>query len=126
MEKTISKRSLGQAAETQARLFLEEQGLTFVANNVRSESQEEIDLIMQDKEWLVFIEVRSRKNTEYGHPLDSITPQKQRHIIRAATVYLLKKHIYDKVACRFDVVSLTQVDEDNQLVWIKDAFRAQY
>ena len=81
------------------------------------------DIIARDGATLVFVEVRSRKNTEYGHPLDSITPQKQHHIIKAATLYLIKKQIYDKIACRFDVVALsTQENQNNQLVWILRPF----
>ncbi len=127
MEVTLSTREVGIAAELLAREHLEQHGLTWVASNVRGEeSLEEIDLIMRDEAFLVFIEVRSRKMVKYGHPLESITKQKQQRIIKAATVYLIKNRIYDKIACRFDVVSLTQVKEENQLVWIKDAFRAQY
>ena len=124
---TILRRVKGLTAERWARDYLEEQGLKWVASNWHIEpSREEIDLIMQEGEFVVFVEVRSRKNADHGHPLDSINPLKQRHIINAATVYLIKNRIYDKVACRFDVVGVTQNGEENQLVWIKDAFRAHY
>jgi putative endonuclease len=77
----------------------------------------ELDLIMQDKEFLVVVEVRYRKNNLYGCALESVTKGKQRKIIAAAQTYLQQSKIKSPV--RFDVVGITGKD---QLDWVKSAF----
>lgn len=83
----------------------------------------EIDLIMIDSSFLVFVEVRFRTSNEYGNPLETVTRAKQRKIIRTASHYLLSKFNSHDIACRFDVVAVTQ-QENEQLSfnWIKSAF----
>ena len=65
---------------------------------------------------LVFVEVRSRKNSKYGGALASISLTKQRRIVFAAQHYLLR---WSKMPpCRFDVLAL----EGQSLNWYKGAF----
>ena len=61
----------GTIAENKARQYLEKHGLKFVEKNYRCRNGE-IDLVMQDKNELVFVEVRYRKNDSYGSALDTI------------------------------------------------------
>ncbi len=61
----------GQAAEDIASRYLQKQGLVSVDSNFFSR-RGEIDLIIRDNDYLVFIEVRYRKQTDYGHPLETI------------------------------------------------------
>ena len=113
---------VGFEAETQALTFLKSKHLSFIERNFRCK-QGEIDLIMQDNDSLVFVEVRKRSHLEYGSGLDSVTHPKQQRLVRAATVYLLEQNLYEKVPCRFDVVS---VDKDNEMTWIKNAIELVY
>jgi putative endonuclease len=78
----------------------------------------EIDLIMQDKDFIVFVEVKYRKKTQYGHPLETITRSKQLKIKKTALLYLQKKNI-NNAFCRFDAIS---IDNNNEITWIKSAF----
>jgi putative endonuclease len=80
----------------------------------------EIDLICQDGKTLVFVEVRLRRNGDFGGAAASITPVKQGRIVRAARHYLLTKGKSDH-DCRFDCVLL----DGERIEWIKDAFPAQ-
>ena len=119
--------NIGFIAEQKAELYLQQHGLTFVARNYRC-SYGEIDLIMQDRDSLVFTEVRLRENKDYGSGLESITPHKQNKIIRTAKYYLQQKKLTDKVYCRFDVVSLstgTPQENSDGILWIKDAFQVE-
>ncbi len=105
----------GEAAEKSARIFLEQQGLTFVEQNVRFPFGE-IDLIMQqDSQW-VFVEVKYRKNNHFGGAISAISSAQIQRIRRAASHYLQQNRINSP--CRFDVIA---IDATN-IQWLKDAF----
>lgn len=112
---------IGFAAEDLARNYLGSHGLTWVESNYRCRLGE-IDLIMRDLNYLVFIEVRSRTSSAYGGAIQSITYSKRQKLLRTATLYLQTKKLYDKQLCRFDVVSLDGVPP--KITWIKNAFGA--
>ena len=82
----------------------------------------EIDIVAYDKSTLVFVEVKTRKSTDYGLPEESITLSKQEQIKKIAQGFLTKNNLHE-TECRFDVVSLT-LDEDKgySIRHIKDAF----
>lgn len=111
----------GQWAENTAKDHLQNRGLRFNESNYRCKLGE-IDLIMQDKETLVFVEVRSRNNSRFGSGLESVNQYKQAKLIRAAKHYLQTKRLYDKCQCRFDVVSVSK--QDSAVEWIANAFEA--
>ena len=118
---------IGNLAEADAREFLEKHGLTFVEKNFTVFDQNgkksgEIDLIMRDNYYLIFIEVKKRCNPHYGDVMEMISKQKVSRIIRTATRFLLKNDYFDNTPCRFDVVGISQ----STITWIKDAFQVQY
>ena len=111
----------GQKGEDRACRFLEQQGLQLITRNY-SCRMGEIDLIMQDQRFLVFVEVRYRSSHVYGGSAMSVTRTKQQKIIRAALFYLQQKRLYNKVPCRFDVLAITG---EERVEWIKNAFQYQ-
>lgn len=113
--------TLGKKAEELACAFLEKQGLTLIEKNYRCFCGE-IDLIMQDKQHVVFVEVRSRSRTEYGNALESVNYNKVRKIIHTATYFLQYKKWLYKVSSRFDVVAIHPIDGEMKLEWIRGAF----
>lgn len=118
--------SIGLNAETIACRYLQQRGLEIVQQNFRCR-RGEIDLIMREGEYLVFIEVRCRTNQQFGGALASVDRHKQKHIIIAANYFLYIRNWVDRYPCRFDVVGLVQ--QDNTFVvkqWIRDAFRVNY
>jgi len=116
-------RYVGQCAEKQALEYLLQQGLCLVVQNFQCRLGE-IDLIMRDKNTLVFIEVRQRKRCGYGGGIDSVTSTKQRKIIKVAQHYLQKKQLVDKLPCRFDVIGIDigPQQEKEEVLWIRNAF----
>lgn len=120
MNRTL-KQIIGDDAEQQARTFLESRGLSYIESNF-SIKQGEIDLIMRDQDYLVFIEVRWRERPHYGDSLESITPTKQRRIIKTAEYYLQQKKSLNEEDCRFDVIGF---DQQGKIIWIKNAFEVQ-
>jgi putative endonuclease len=111
----------GQEAEKHACEFLMKNGLKLIECNHRNKLGE-IDLIMQDKSHVVFVEVRYRQQKSYGSSVESITPFKQAKIIKAASYYLQIHKLTEKVDCRFDVVGMTSQNTDFEIEWIKNAF----
>lgn len=109
----------GAQAENNAEQFLQQQGLVLQQKNFRCKAGE-IDLIMRDQQYLVFIEVRLRSNRQFSSAAESVTWKKQQKIVRAAQLYLLQHKLLDKARCRFDVVTFDRLSGQPQ--WIKDAF----
>ena len=117
-------RQIGKIHEDRALAYLSKQGLKFVDKNYSNKTGE-IDLIMDDNGARVFIEVRFRKSGDYGLSMETITPQKQRKIIRTATLYLQEKNLMDKIDCRIDVIAIDQGNPSG-IEWIKNAIQAHY
>jgi putative endonuclease len=110
----------GARAEQQAARYLQRQGLKPVEQNYRSRFGE-IDLIMRDGAVLVFVEVRLRRNADFGGAAASVDAHKQQRIIRTAHQYLAS--LVRTPPCRFDVVLMDEA-QDNHVQWLKNAFDA--
>lgn len=108
----------GRYYENRVLAFLKQQGLTFVERNARNRAGE-IDLIMQNETGWIFVEVRYRKNCDYGDALLSVNWHKRRKLL-AATKYWLaqRQESFETSACRFDICAIT----GNQFEWIQNAF----
>ncbi len=119
--------SIGAQAEAQAESYLHQQGLITRCKNYRCKLGE-IDLIMLQKTSLgtcfVFVEVRLRTNKRFAPALATVDYRKQQKIIRTATRFLQEQRLFDKVACRFDVVALDQTGTAPPIQWIQNAFGA--
>ena len=96
---------------------LQEKGLQIKERNFRCRSGE-IDLVAQDGRYLVFIEVKYRKNGKSGSPFSAVGREKQRIISKVAMFYLIAHGYRELPPCRFDVVG---IDGEN-IHWIKNAF----
>jgi len=112
-----SKQVSGDAAEADALAFLLQQGMVEVERNFRCKGGE-IDLIMRERDTLVFVEVRKRSNANYGGALASVTRTKQKRLIIAAQVFLQRYRT--PPACRFDVIGY----DGDQMTWLKNAVEA--
>ncbi|HGN1704296.1 TPA: YraN family protein [Providencia rettgeri] len=109
---------IGRYYENQVRIFLQQQGLTFVQRNARNRAGE-IDLIMRDDTGWVFVEVRFRNNCDYGNALLSVNWHKRRKLLSAAKLWLAhKQESFETSSCRFDICAIT----GNQFEWIQNAF----
>ncbi|WP_372873094.1 YraN family protein [Shewanella sp.] len=105
----------GQLAEDMAVKHLVKQGLKLEARNVRYPFGE-LDLVMRDGRYWVFVEVKFRTPSGFGNAIEALSCAQQGRLRRAASHYLQCHHI--DAPCRFDVVAIS----GNQLTWLKDAF----
>ena len=119
---TANRRAQGAQIERSARFFLCENGLTPLAENAHARVGE-IDLVMRDAESLVFVEVRYRATDAYGGALASVDWHKQRKLIRAAEMFLMRHPRLAQLPCRFDVVCVKGTLENPSFMWVRDAFR---
>ena len=78
---------VGTAGEEAAAAWLVANGYALVHRNWRY-SYFEIDIIATRNEWLHFIEVKARNQSNYGHPEDAVTRRKFKRLQRAADQYL--------------------------------------
>jgi putative endonuclease len=115
---------IGIAAESLACDYLQQQGLDLLERNYRV-PRGELDLIMQDHDHMVFVEVRFRRNHRFGSGADSVHASKQDKLIKTALYYLQQHPKLAKRPVRFDVVSITAIDGQPNIDWIKNAFQAE-
>lgn len=114
---TRRAKASGKLAEALAADYLQARGLRLLERNYSCRLGE-IDLILADGPALVFVEVRLRRNLEFGGAAASITSAKRQRILRAARHYLSGR---PERPCRFDAILLDALDP-GRLEWIKDAF----
>lgn len=112
----MNKRNTGKQYESLAAEYLQSQGMVILERNYRDRTGE-IDLIGRDGEFLVFVEVKYRRDLRTGDPAEAVTARKQQRIRRTAQYYLYS-HRCGNVPCRFDVVSIL----GEEIRWIPDAF----
>lgn len=121
MEKHYRKEA-GERGEQRALAHLQAAGLKLQLRNYRCASGE-IDLVMLDGRTLVLIEVRYRRDQEFGGAAASVDARKQQRLVRAAQHLLLMHPELRRYPARFDLVALDGSDIAPCINWLKDAFR---
>ena len=114
-----STNSIGKSGESHACTLLENLGFKIREKNWRH-GHDEIDIIAEDQEFIIFVEVKTRKNKNYGSPEVFVNRKKQGFMIRAANTYMIRKDL-DKEA-RFDIIAVTGLGPNPEVVHIPNAF----
>ena len=105
MNKTNNKIK-GQIGEDLAEKHLKTQGYKILEKNYRYSRIAEIDIIAKDKDTIVFIEVKTRSNLNFGHPFEAISKTKLQHIYQTGLFYLQNtKEKYKNY--RIDIIGIT-------------------
>ncbi len=113
-----STKQIGNEGESRACTHLESLGFKIRDRNWQH-GHDEIDIIAENKEFVIFVEVKTRKNNAFGSPEIFVDRKKQRFMIRAANEYIRRYNV-EKEA-RFDIVAIT-MNEPDGLVHLPDAF----
>lgn len=125
MSPDLNRRRVGDRGEALALGYLVEKGYAPVERNYRTQ-RGEIDLILNDGNTLVFVEVKLRRGTGFGDPLEAVTSRKQARIRLIAEQYLAEKgeNFADGFdAIRFDVIGILLTRSGNPEVrHVEDAF----
>ncbi len=96
------RRIFGNAAEQDAAAFLKSQGMTILEAQYRNRFGE-IDIIAKDGDEFVMVEVKARKDHEFGYPEESVTKSKLRKIAIVAEHYMASR---PHIAWRIDVIAI--------------------
>lgn len=112
----LNTKITGNAGENIAVNYLEERGMTIVARNVRL-GDGELDIIAKDGDTLVFVEVKTRSNYNYGSALEMLTAAQIKRIIHAAKIYIASKKYYN-ISARFDFIAI----QGDSIEYVQDAF----
>jgi putative endonuclease len=99
-----SRLNIAKIGESLAVKHLKARGCEILAQNYRAR-RGEIDLIVRDGEFTVFVEVKTRRSLKFGLPQAAVTLQKQRQISKVALAYLQAQNLLD-APCRFDVIAI--------------------
>lgn len=117
-----STRARGARGEDLAEQYLVGKGYTVLDRNYRdSISRSEIDLIVRHGSRIVFVEVKSCTQRQFGAPESWVNPRKQGRIARAAQKYLQERRLYD-AECQFDVIGISLDRNPPQITHIEQAF----
>jgi putative endonuclease len=111
--------NLGRNGEELAAAHLRKSGYKILLSNWKWGSNE-IDIIAENKDFIVFVEVKTRMDDYLMHPVAAITKEKQRSIILAAEGYIRRFGI-DKES-RFDVITIIKKNDEYSIDHIEDAF----
>lgn len=107
----VNRRRVGSEYERKAGAYLETLGYRVLEYNYRNKAGE-IDLIaLDEKNMLVFCEVKYRSSGRWGDPSEAVDLRKQRRISMAALWYYMEHGIPLERGCRFDVIAITQGEE---------------
>lgn len=109
MKKNATKKDIGNYGEDIACKYLENLGWKILDRNYHYSKFCEIDIIAKDKNDLVFVEVKTRSTTSFGHPFESINTKKIENIFKVGLAYLKNtQENYQKY--RIDIISILGIE----------------
>jgi putative endonuclease len=117
MEK--NSKDYGAEGENHASNYLKTQGYQILERNWRFKKLE-IDIIAKKNNLLVFVEVKTRKNSTFGEPEIFVTRKKQSFLIAAANEYIMKKNLDNEA--RFDIIAISQLNNNETVKHLEGAF----
>lgn len=106
--RVMNRQETGKLGEKLAQKFLKKKGYRILETDFRCRMGE-IDIVAQQKDYLVFVEVRTKSSLDFGTPEESITQSKKEKIINSALTYI-STHQNLPLLWRIDVVAI-EVDQ---------------
>lgn len=94
---------MGKWGESIAVAFLRDKGYTIIDRDWHS-GHRDIDIIARDEDCIVFVEVKTRKNDDFGNPISAVNYQKRKNIQRAMNHFIKYRKIENAV--RFDIITV--------------------
>jgi putative endonuclease len=125
-QRTMNKKLVGLDGENLACSYLRRKGYKIITRNYRCRIGE-IDIVARHKKTLIFCEVKTRNNKDFGEPFEAVTKFKQDRLRRLAECYLRSVHYDQKFPkdfnFRFDVISIIfGQNNDSEITHLENAF----
>ncbi len=114
-EKAMNKREFGGMGEQLAADYLAGIGFSILERNFRSGRFGEVDIIAAEKEYICFIEVKTRTGDLFGTPAEAVGPSKRQKIRSLAWSYLKYRNLGEQ-NMRFDIVEVKGKNIDDKFV----------
>ena len=108
---------IGKRGEDIATEFLIKQGYNIIERNFQCKMGE-LDIIAKNKEYIVFVEVKTRSNNKFGMPVESITNKKLQSIYKTAKYYMHINNIKEKYT-RIDAIEIYFKNSKYKINYIK-------
>ena len=108
----------GKKGEELACKFLIKNNYQIIIRNFRSKMGE-IDIVAKDNDEIVFIEVKTRRQKEYGLPAEAVNKRKRTHILLVAEYFLMINNM-ENIFCRFDVIEIFICNKNTKINHIKN------
>jgi putative endonuclease len=119
----VNSSELGRKGEEEAAEYLCSNGWTILDRNFRF-GRNEVDIVAAKGQVLAFVEVKCRKGSGFGHPLEAITRKKRLEIARVARGWLRERDSPPGMVVRFDAVGVLWREGGRwELVHVPDAWR---
>ncbi len=110
---------IGRIGERAVIGYLEDEGYTVLEHNWFYRKLE-VDIIAQNRECIIFVEVKTRTSDRWGNPEDAVSKTKIRNLVESADYYLKEKDI--DLPARFDVASVIYDNGKCEIEYFEDAF----
>lgn len=113
---------LGNFGEKLALQYLVKKGYKILETNWRF-IHKEIDIIARKDDFIIFVEVKTRKTNYFGEPYTFVNKTKQGFLVKAANEYIVRFDIQEEA--RFDIISVLYNENKKDITHIEDAFYAR-
>ena len=116
--------SSGKIGERYVVHMLLEQGYMFIDANYHSRFGE-IDIIVADDKYIVFVEVKTRDTNSRSKPLEAVTSGKKKKLIQTALLYLQEHEELQHLQPRFDAAGIITTGKNKEITevqYITNAF----
>jgi putative endonuclease len=117
----MDRYALGVIGEQMAAKYLTDKNYEIISKNVFYANVGELDIVAKDGQTLVFVEVRTRSDNMFGHPLETLTKAKQQKIVKASRRYIQEYKI-PASSFRYDVIAILNENIEH----ITNAFYAKW
>lgn len=116
----MDNKELGKLGENLAEVYLINKGYNLLRKNYR-QSTGEIDLIVRNKDYLVFVEVKTRRSKKYGLALEAVDHRKMEKIINTSLMYLAEEY-KTPLQVRYDIIEVYVRNRFYKINHLENAF----
>ncbi len=117
----MDNKSLGSYGEALAIKFLKDMGYSIIEKNLTNHIGE-IDILAENENYLVFVEVKTRRSLNYGYAYEAVDERKQMKIIQTSLKYLSSNESRLDKQIRYDIIEVYIINKKIEINHIENAF----